>query len=84
LKIPENYPALADTNLFSKIIINKDPEFINDLKNPVDLQLDTLSPAKDAADPEIIVAWPSLQYDIKGNLRTSDTGPDIGAFERIE
>jgi hypothetical protein len=84
LKMPPDFSYLPDTSLFSHIVVNKDPEFINDLKNPVDLQLDTLSPAKDAGDPGATDLWPYLKYDIRGKLRTLDGKPDIGAYERKE
>ena len=49
-----------------------------------DFQLDTLSPAKDNGNPEIIVEYPFLEYDLNGHSRSNDEAPDIGVFERIE
>jgi len=47
--------------------------------------LDTLSPARNAGDPEIVEARHGLlQYDLDGNDRTADVAPDIGVFERVK
>jgi hypothetical protein len=43
--------------------------------------LDTLSPAQHSAAGNIALQFP---YDLFGNSRLSDEGPDIGAFERLE
>ncbi|MCF8380919.1 MAG: hypothetical protein K9H49_15200 [Bacteroidales bacterium] len=65
----DNFPGL----------INEDPTFIS--WDEFDFQLDTLSPAKDAGRIDIGLLFP---IDINGTSRTSDSAPDIGAFERIE
>lgn len=44
-------------------------------------ELDTLSPAKDAADPTIANLFP---FDLNNFNRITDGKPDIGAFERVE
>jgi len=44
-------------------------------------ELDTLSPAQHSAAGNIALQFP---YDLVGNSRLSDNGPDIGAYERIE
>lgn len=44
-------------------------------------ELDTLSPAKDVGKAEYAIQFP---LDIMNRDRTSDKGPDLGAFERIE
>ncbi len=72
-----------NSNHFIDNLINIDPKF----KKPYeyDCSLDTLTPAKDAGSLEIINQFPSfLNFDILGNSRTTDSKPDIGAFERIE
>lgn len=65
----DNFPGL----------IQEDPLFIS--WDEYDFQLDTLSPAKDAGNIDIGLLYP---LDLNGNSRTSDSGPDIGAYERIE
>ncbi len=74
---------LANIN---RVFLNEDPRFITDSATLgiLDFQLDTLSPAKDAGDMEIINQHPVLEYDYNGVSRTSDGKPDLGAFERIE
>lgn len=65
----DNFPGL----------IREDPNFIS--WHEFDFQLDTLSPAKDVGNVDIGLLYPA---DMKGDSRISDSGPDIGAFERIE
>ncbi len=80
------------TELFKDIIFEGDPKFkkIPSLDDPLpdryifDFSLDTLSPAKDVGDKEIINLYPELEFDIRGNSRMVDSGPDLGAYERIE
>ena len=67
---------------FQNNIYNEDPKFIN-LKD--DFQLDTLSPAKDAASTDVLNQYPLiLEKDLLGNSRTEDDKPDLGAYERKE
>jgi len=48
-------------------------------------ELDTLSPAKDAADINITNLFPQvLDTDLNNKSRVGDKAPDIGAYERIE
>jgi hypothetical protein len=47
----------------------------------MNFELDTLSPAKDAAKLTISKLFP---FDLKGRDRLLDKGPDIGALERQE
>lgn len=70
---------LDDAAHFRKVINLQNPAFLDIARN--DFSLDTLSPAKDAGDPEIALKYPA---DLAGNDRTADGLPDIGAFERIE
>jgi len=71
--IPENPDA------FTKVIFDTDPKF-KDWKNE-DFELDTLSVAKDVGDAYI---GSLFRLDIQQNDRTTDLGPDLGAYERIE
>ena len=80
------------TELFKDIIFEEDPKFkrIPSQEDPLpdryifDFSLDTLSPAKDVGNIEIINLYPELEFDIRGNSRMVDSGPDLGAYERIE
>jgi hypothetical protein len=70
---------------FSSVILNKDPSFRNDSdRYHLDFSLDTLSPAKDSGDLQLLINFPYLDFDITGTLRNTDSGPDMGAFERKE
>ncbi len=68
---------------------NEDPVFVNtqliddDLKKtyPYDFRLDSISPARNVADPEIARLYP---YDINGISRFQDEGPDMGAYEYVK
>jgi len=75
---PEEF-NLADPERFINVINLEDPRFL-DVQNH-DLQLDTLSPAKDVARPDIALQYP---LDILGESRVGGLGPDMGAYERIE
>jgi hypothetical protein len=75
------YPAAN----FSSVFLNEDPLFVNDTdRYHLDFSLDTLSPAKDSGDMQLLQTWPFLNEDFRGNLRNNDKGPDLGAFERKE
>lgn len=60
-------------------LVNENPNFLNPFNG--NLELDTLSAAKDVADFTTATFFPK---DIRGNSRLADSGPDMGAFERIE
>ncbi len=60
--------------------VKYDPLFIDPYKE-YNYQLDTLSPAKDIGKPEYGDKFP---MDILNKERDSDSGPDLGAYERIE
>jgi hypothetical protein len=71
--------------LFSSCIRNKAPQFKNLEKYFHNLELDTLSPAKDVGAMQIISgAYRDITIDIKGVSRILDAGPDLGAYERVE
>ena len=72
-----------DTQHFINTIINKDPKFLDIYA--YDFRLDTLSPAKDKGNKDIVNQFPELlNFDILNQSRISDTAPDLGAYERIE
>ena len=85
IKASEDSIDVNDTDHFAGLIFNKDPRFVNDSNRyHLDYRLDTLSPAKDAGDPDIPDLFPFLQNDITGQNRLADGKPDLGAFERRE
>ncbi len=70
---------------FVSCIFNQDPKFMNtklvdnDSKSiPYDFRIDSISPARDVADPEIARKIP---YDLNGISRFLDKGPDMGGYE---
>ncbi len=67
---------------FVDCIFNEDPEFFDIDAN--DIQLDTLSPAKDAGKVTITEQLPLLEFDFNGKNRLDDNAPDLGAYERKE
>ena len=75
---PEEFD-LTDAGHFINVINLEDPRFV-DVGN-INLELDTLSPAKDKAWYDLALQYP---IDIKGDSRLGELGPDIGAYERIE
>lgn len=86
LKVHEDSIDISDTEHFRNIILNEYPNFVNDsaTNGPLDLQLDTLSIAKDAGDPNLIIQQPFLEFDILEKSRLTDGKPDLGAYERFE
>lgn len=70
---------LGDQTYFNEIFNFEDPKFISYDDN--DYQLDTLSSAKDRGFSDYATLFP---LDMNGNSRLGDSGPDIGAYERIE
>jgi len=69
----------SNTEHWVNIIKNMNPRFMNTVE--YDYHLDTLSVAKDRANPEYALYYP---LDLDGISRLKDKGPDIGAFERVE
>jgi len=64
---------------FTNVLLNVDPKFAD--PNEMNYQLDTLSPAKDYGLNSIGTLIP---FDLKGESRMNDAGPDLGAYERVE
>jgi hypothetical protein len=68
--------------VFTDCIRNKEPKFVNTYKH--NLELDTLSPAKDFGSIRIVdEAFRDIHLDIKGVSRKMDASPDLGAYERL-
>lgn len=87
LKQPEDSLDLSDESRYNELYLNEYPRFVNDtaLLGDLDLRLDTLSPAKDIGDIEIVNQHLEyLEFDYDGNSRIVDGKPDLGAFERQE
>lgn len=82
LKIKESNFDLSNSAHFINNVYNEDPRFIQTMAGwEYDYQLDTLSAAQNIAATNIASQYP---YDLLGNSRLNDLGPDIGAYERIE
>ena len=78
LKVTDDLDT-SDEKHFIDIIKNEDPFFVN--IEEYNYQLDTLSVAKDVANPLFSEEVP---LDILGVSRFEDEGPDIGLYERQE
>lgn len=78
LKVDSDFSTNDPAN-FKNVIVNQDPKFIDSQNH--NYELDTLSIAKDKGDPDIGLIYP---LDINLNNRNLDSGPDLGAYERIE
>ncbi len=78
IKVDNDF-STTDANLFERVLVNLDPHF----KEPYDgnFELDTLSIAKDYGKSSYGTLYP---FDINMQNRNSDSGPDLGTFERIE
>jgi hypothetical protein len=70
-----------DKSRWINVVKNMNPRFDSLSYYFRDYRLDTLSPAKDRANPVFSAYFPT---DMNGINRLSDTGPDIGAYEREE
>lgn len=73
-----------NSSLFSSCVFNEDPKFVSLQQLSYDLELDTLSPAKDAGNNAVLGQIPGLYIDFAGDSRTADGKPDMGAYERQE
>lgn len=77
--IRQSDESIDQENRFLNCLRNEDPNFVAPYDH--DLQLDTLSAAKDLGDLQTAEFYP---VDILGNSRLNDQKPDVGAYERIE
>lgn len=82
----KTYLKYNDESHFKELVLNKDPLFVNDsiVKGEFDFSLDSLSPAIDSGDIQLILGIPQVLTDFKGKSRNLDGKPDLGAFERDE
>jgi hypothetical protein len=71
--------STSNTNQFANVLVNIDPKFVDPYEG--NFEIDTLSVVKDYGKPEYGNLFP---LDLNLNNRTTDNGPDLGAFERIE
>lgn len=71
----------SDGSKWIDVVKNLNPRFDSITFTHRDYRLDTLSPAKDRANPDFAKFFP---LDMMGLSRLSDAGPDIGAYERQE
>ena len=82
MKLKESDYEISNSAHFANNIYNEAPEFIQTIEAyEYNYELDTLSPAQNSAAVNISLQFP---YDLLGNSRLSDIGPDIGAYERID
>lgn len=82
MKIKESDYEISNSAHFSNNFYNEEPKFIQTIDAyEYNYELDSLSPAQNTAAVNIALQFP---YDIIGNSRLSDNGPDIGAYERVE
>ena len=70
---------VADLANFNNVWVNEEPGFI--FPGEFNFQLDTLAFAKDLGLLQIAEPFP---IDLLGSSRLDDSGPDLGAYERIE
>lgn len=81
LQVPDTF-KVNDKDHYKQIWkgVEFDPKFVDPFED-YNYALDTLSPAKDVGNLEYAKQFP---LDIVSKSRTADSGPDLGAFERIE
>lgn len=78
IQIPDTF-KLPSPERFVSILRQLPPRFINPQRG--NFELDTLSVAKDYGRD---IYGKKVPFDLKGVSRTTDAGPDLGAFERVE
>lgn len=82
LKINESDFETSNSSHFNANSYNEDPLFVLPFESyEYNYQLDSLSPAQNSAAVNIALQFP---YDILGNYRLNDIGPDIGAYEKLD
>ncbi|GBU07102.1 hypothetical protein AwDysgo_04330 [Bacteroidales bacterium] len=72
-----------DGDKIKECFFDKYPKFISTTINRnlnLDLRLDSISPMRNVADKSIAAL---LAFDINGESRTTDEGPDMGAYEWV-
>ena len=86
LKIHEDSIPNFESSRLISMIFNEYPEFINDsiALGEYDFELNANSPAINSGSLNAIQEIPQLQLDFKGNSRTADGHPDLGAYEQNE
>jgi hypothetical protein len=72
--------STSNSDFFEEVIVNIDPNFIDPYEG--NFVLDILSVAKDFGKRYHDLSY--IDLDILLQDRTSDSGPDLGAYERIE
>ncbi len=78
IKVDKDFSTFNPDN-FEGIIVNEDPKFVDPYEG--NFEIDTLSVVKDHGKKAYGYLFP---YDLNMNNRTTDNGPDPGAFERVE
>lgn len=78
LKTPEDMDFL-DSLHFQSGFLNIDPGFVD--YRLFDFHPDSLAFILDKGDSILAQPWP---YDLEGNSRFEDSGPDLGAYERVD
>ncbi len=75
-----------DPNRFNAIILNENPNFINDsiVNAAYNFRLADSSKAINAGDLSLVKEVANLEFDFDGNSRIDDDAPDLGAYEYQE
>ena len=79
IKVDTSEIDVSDSMRYNEVFINNFPGFI--AADSMNFQLDSCAFVLDKGSQEIGMRFPN---DILGNSRTNDSGPDIGAYERLE
>jgi hypothetical protein len=78
IKVDSDF-STSNSDLFENVVVNKNPNFIDPYEG--NFELDTLSAAINAGKDEYGDLY---REDINLQNRTSDSHPDLGAYERVE
>jgi len=79
IKVDDSEIDVSDPMSYNNIFINNAPGFI--AADSMNFHLDSCAFVLDKGSQEIGMRFPN---DILGNSRINDSGPDIGAYERLE